>query len=881
MTSYTDQALRGRLNRLNNELEEDEEEARRLTDVDNGILQELNTGISWTVGMVADPLVQAFGGEPRFTQRQFAELGMAPYPGQEGQGFGARMLQETGATLIPALGMYSRGAAVAPRYLNPPQLLDLSNIPKGLSKTEFLRQQALARFSKNVGPGAFDMAAVYAYQHPIKTGFLTTASVIGAVTGGFVGEELTGHAPWGRALGELFGGLSPDFVDAIMTARRSTVRGTRRFFSSPRRASKRIADLSEETPDEILRALDENILDLPPGTASGDVGLMHIQAAAAQTDPVLARRLAEREARAMNKARQELIGKGTAAHAREFLERNVRSSVANIKRRLQALGPKMDAPEANRIAREEIDLAYKRGRKAETAQWRKVPNAATDITDIQDAWFRELRRAVPEDELEKILPDYLYKFIGDLGKGGTSGRKTVLVPGSLGKRINNVKALRTRMMDDIVLESSKPKPNANKIRILSILQESALESMRKSDGGDALQNAIDFSQDLNNKFTKGFVGDLLGYERTGDFSYLAEETAQNLFKLSGARQKAAIHQVLNAAPRTRRHVENVIRDAFYHAGTEDGLHVNAANAQKFLKRHRDLLEEFPKVRDQIMDSITKQQVVDEMLGQKMPSNVSPMRKSVAVASLYMDAPAGKEVSRIIERSSNPRVAMKSLRESMKGNKKAIEGLATATGDWLIEASSSSKLDEFGHPILSGTKMLRNLEKHSGALRQVWSKQRYDRAKQIARELLKAERAARVSPAPGGVVADQPSKFLDFIAGTIGARGGARLGKGTTGASLLTAHFGADRTRDIMSHLTRDKAKDLLIAATEDDDLMKVLTMDLSKELFTKKAEVADKVISWLIIPLNTVAGMKEQDQRDALRARMERLNKQLATGVIE
>src|SRR5690606_10661222 len=78
---------------------------------------------------------------------------------------------------------------------------------------------------------------------------------------------------------------------------------------------------------------------------------------------------------------------------------------------------------------------------------------------------------------------------------------------------------RSRALEDMRL--ARAAGRRNEARILDRFQEAiladldALEARATGDVGESYRNALNFSRQLNEKFRRGTVGRLLGFERTG------------------------------------------------------------------------------------------------------------------------------------------------------------------------------------------------------------------------------------------------------------------------------------------------------------------------------------------------------------------------------
>lgn len=72
------------------------------------------------------------------------------------------------------------------------------------------------------------------------------------------------------------------------------------------------------------------------------------------------------------------------------------------------------------------------------------------------------------------------------------------------------------------------------------------------------------------------------------------------------------------------------------------------------------------------------------------------------------------------------------------------------------------------------------------------------------------------PDVGNVMEGEPNSLISMIVRTVAARMGAQAGRGTSGASLLTANFTSQRARHALEALTSDRAEGLIRQAVAGD-----------------------------------------------------------------
>ncbi len=219
---------------------------------------------------------------------------------------------------------------------------------------------------------------------------------------------------------------------------------------------------------------------------------------------------------------------------------------------------------------------------------------------------------------------------------------------------------------------------------------------------------------------------------------------------------------------------------------------------------------------------------------------------------FYDAPLGKEIDAVIS-SKDPRTfAAEIAREAQSDpTGRAFRGLQAGFIDNLIAKASHGLDTETGEMFLSGSLMRKQLRDPAtrAAMEQAFSKEQLGRIEAVGLELYRLEQArGRLPSLRGGVIDDMPSSILSLIVRTAGARSGAKWGRGTSGASLLTAGFFSKRAQTLLEGMTRDRAAELLREAITSNDpkLLQALLLDTSTPQGAKMA--GQKLNAWLAGP---------------------------------
>lgn len=730
----------------------------------------------------------------------FRALGASPEKGVEYEGMGHRVLRIAGETAIPYAATRYAGAKLAQKAPNV-----LNDFQKSLVAT---------------------------YQKPWLTAGAEGTAILGAAAGGEIAEEMYPESKIAEVIGELIGGITPTTIVTAASALPgkklvSTLYGG--VFTEKGqmgRASHRVADVASD-PDLARMELYQNTeLNLDPITATGDVGLMALEKAALNKDAKLAKRVADLTEEAMYKARIKVMGGGDQADTIAYLDGLKRNAAAKAQAAIIEATTDVSPVQAARIIRSNVEEALKKARGVEKVMWSELPSKGVVKPDgMVDIFKKELDgRSVAADPDD--IPSFLYEMIGQYRK---DGKKVVFAPGMVAKKpeLGAMKDLRSRIQQEITVERAKDAPNRNKIRILSNVQDSIYDSL--TDFSPEYKSAVNYSRELNNKFTKGKVGDLLGYERTGELSTSAEGTLD--FLLSGNKDdvRMGLRQLKQASPESLPTVVDGIKSAFtLQAVDPNSGALNVTHARRFLKNNQHILDEFPEVKAAVEDSISKQRVVDELTGAPIGDQLSTFIRDKSVTALYLNGTPDQAMHRLVT-STNSKGQGRVMKDmvdlvSQDETGQALSGLKAAFGQYLLRHSETADINN-----LSGKKYLSLLSDLKEAARELYSPEEYQRIVRIGAELRKIEAREAARAVEGGIISDAPNKIISIIGGTMASRAGAAAGAGTSGASLRTASIFTKAFNETLGLLTNDKAQQILIKAVEDKEVLDTLLKEVTPE----------------------------------------------------
>ncbi|MES3016200.1 MAG: hypothetical protein V4721_00415 [Bacteroidota bacterium] len=810
----------------------------------------LNKGIANTLGAPVDIASAALGlvglesDEPVGGSKNIASMmrtiGAGPREGEQASGLGARVAQgvgEAAGSLMP-VGLAAKAASSLPGIAGA--------IGGALNST-------IA--SKPVAATALDLA-----------------SGAGSGVGGTVAELAAPGNMAAQTAGEVAGGIAvPLSIASLVNPVKMGVRAAKSAIfpytdtGAKIRAADRVKSLVPD-PEAAAKSLDqETIVPLSPAQKTGDERMLALENAVRDADVNM-----DEKFRNASKANIETLkgevnkirGEGNVADAQDqfasrqeklntLLDTRLQQATDKADQALAKVAPGMRESQASVIARNELESALSDARTQEKVLWNEIPgNILVEKNNTTDAYKRLLKdtpRAQSDDIPKRLMGKFFRQPAEKLVRLYNARGEEMLgdkVP--VTEKITELQGLRSKLLEES--RKARADGNYNKARIHDDLAESVLEDIGAASGrvqgeiGQKIRDALDFSRTLNDKFTRGEVGKVLGTAKTGGDKVAAELTLNNLVGSGKVKGGVGLKQMLEAAdtPELRGSVEDYVKEQLNKVAIKNGK-VNPAAARKFAEENSDILEKFPELKKSILDTSSS---ADNLLAKS--ARTTQAKKALSsenknAVSKFINAPIDKEFD-VILASRDPAGFTKELVQRAAKDKTgaAAKGLKASAVDYLMRKSIKEGS-------LSGQDLLSNLNDNpriNKALQEVLNPQELQRLRRIGGELKAVQ--MKTGKDIGGIINDTPATIIQTPIRVFAARMGAKFGRGTDGASLLTANLFSQRAKKFVGNLTNDKAREMLIMAVDDDKLMKALMTDMTTKPGQKMA--AQRLEAWLLGP---------------------------------
>lgn len=681
---------------------------------------------------------------------------------------------------------------------------------------------------------------------PARTAPMTTAGIEAAAAGGAgmgagVAEEMFPGSPLARMTGELGGAfLSPLSIFAKTTRRLTgglmeTARKARESFSAAaieQGAARHVQELATtfgEDPQKIARALREGgEIPMGSGAKSQSLAIQALERKLMRNSHFFGIEV-QRDLKAtidkLNFAFREAAGSGdpqalrnlAAArkeYARTLIDANMNLAERRIMEARESIVPGSSTNAGtNRRAKEVILESLGEARAYEKSLWAEVPrDVRIDPATFRTKYETEVTAGLlPGEKVD--LPPAIEAEIKRLTKSPklpTSGE---------------LLRLRSRVLNEIRKEAGAQAPDRDRIHRLRIIEDSILDDLGALEGA---AEARAFSRDLNDRFTRGYAGKVLGLDPKGGERVPGELTLEGLRGRGQSRVSQDLESAAGSRVQEMRELESeMLRDMA--SSTIDPMtgQINPRALERFRQANKEVLANFPELDRVFSDAAATTSIYGKRIKRIMQRDKALQEHSAFARVLSSEDPM--RVMRAALNGPNPVSDMDRIFLLARKDPKAAAGAKRTLIDLLLnESASKVNLPDGEVMLVSGGRLRELMEAGDGGVLAaakksgILSKGDVGRLNTIADEATKIESAMRFPGELDKIVKD-PSMLTDLLARLVGANLGSHslIAKGS-GAQLVMAHAGSRAVRRLVEKLPAQNITRVLESAVRDPELMAML-----------------------------------------------------------
>lgn len=606
-----------------------------------------------------------------------------------------------------------------------------------------------------------------------------------------------------------------------------------------------------EDVDRIIRNLQtpEIVAGASPAERSGSRVLMGVQETLTKKDPELANVLAETRGRYRENLSGAFAGAfepgqpsalSEAAKTRQvtfqsYLDGLTMRAEAQAAEAADAAAPlgAADRELANMQARNNLEDALASARSKEKEIWATVDGTKKIATgNIIDAYRSVKKEMLPGARLPAEIENYLRKLSQfKQSSGGTDPLQPLGSIQTLRSELLN-EARKARAAEDFAL--------ARRLNIIANGPRGqtggALGDMAAADDKN-LPAALDFSRQLNEQFSQGFAGDVLGMKASGQEAIRPGLTleaaatgrpqvaAEKFKELRQATVPIGAPEGAAAAPEMVSAQENYLRSLSQRIIDPASGRIKPKQASAFMRDYAGILDQFPDYRLTLQRATAAQMAADNI-----GIRANEATKAAQSAAFSKVLGAGELPSDAIRKAingSNPGQDLKKIASlARSGGPASLGGLRAAVLEHVMDEASTSTGISFQNtrqilstPIAPGQPGLLAWLARNGVFSQAQVDNITEKIAQGVRHETASQSALRVDS-----VGDEAGKIARWGARILGAKLASRLGAtgGGAGPSLQVAQVAASAAESALARMPVDRARRIISEAMQQTDPQKLL-----------------------------------------------------------
>ena len=694
-------------------------------------------------------------------------------------------------------------------------------------------------------------------QRPGRAAAIEAAAVPGIAAARGIAEE-NELGPAAQLALELIGGITPSVAAARATAAPKAVaklgyKALLPFLPSgaKARASRRVQEL---VTDPQKAAADIEALkgtELSASARTDEPALMALEQAVLKESPSEMTRISIKRSESIQKLSNDIKRSGNIRNTRAFAKAKVDRLKSAMNARIEkaaddagaaliALG-RPDEISASIAVRESLEKALADARVQEDQLWsaiqQKVRGPVTKTIDKYKKLDDTLASSQKDD-----MPASAKALIGPQIKRGAKRGTRAKVKKTT---VQELYGLYRKLGEEATV--ARAAGQFNKARVAGELRASILQDLDSfsagGEVGNSLRAAREYSAALNSKFTQGPVGKILRFAREGIERVPEEMTLRTSIGTGRIPAKLAAQAIQRAADdaTVMEGISEFLKDEFLKTAVDLNTgRVRPGSADSFIRKYDEIFELVPGTGLQIQSARSSEDVLRRVTKVTDAARKNLDRPAISTTALLLNAPVDREIANIL-RSPNPQGTMKQIVAMAKKDKtgKALEGLRAGMSEYLIDSiTSQSALDIQGKPVIKGIKLSNMLQDDNitDSLSLLFSPKEIEQLQSAAKQMAAIERLVKTSAADE-IIKDKPGWLIATIGRMVGAMFGGRLSSATPGGSLQGAQIGSGTVTKYLNSLTVGKAKQLLIDAVQDPELMQALLTHKNGRVSKKQARV--------------------------------------------
>jgi hypothetical protein len=694
---------------------------------------------------------------------------------------------------------------------------------------------------------------------PRTTAAIEAVSAGGAAVGGEIGRAVGDDSEVGQIIGEIVGGIAAP-TTALVATKLPMVKLIGQATRPLRpKAQKKLAAgvLEDATGDRALTLAKDPGFEPLEGTKFtlgeklNDQNLITLEQSVAKKIPGLADDMIKNRAQT-NKAISDSLNNFSGSVAGvDTKDRTVQLFQATKSRLKNAMNARMAG--AVKLAQDKVATLKAQNTRADIS---KIMNDELEDA-LKDARGQEKFIWNALDEKEAITlrhsKEAMDQFIGEQTPVPQFVRNFLDFEDMKTLDFKEVKEFRTNLIN--VQKEARAAGRSDISFFLQKVNDGILKDISNSSLSDDFGIAVDFSRELNSRFTRGRIGKAMRFAPRGGRAVQDTSISEELFPSSPIKASEGFEAAMKATG-PMPGVEGTNQQRNMIAATEDLLKTrlfdttgefNETAARSMLTKKGEFLRQFPELTQQIHEAIGSVSARDVLAKRLKGARGNLKDKGKSALALITNSRSDQVMPKIMSSPNRKRLLSQAVRKAKKEDLMAYQGLQDGYTDELFKHGLTGATNMDGQRIISGMKMEEyfNATIKDAVDSGLWDEGQASRLKNIIANAKRAEAVGTNEQQINKLLEDKTSFLNDFIIRVIGAGAGGRVSKKMLGTGTLVSQTaGSKVARKIAESLPQESIIQILGNAVRDEKVYKeLLELDTSEAFDTRQAQ---RIHSWLM-----------------------------------
>jgi hypothetical protein len=549
-----------------------------------------------------------------------------------------------------------------------------------------------------------------------------------------------------------------------------------------------------------------------PAQQVNDPGLAALEASVMSQRPAIRDEILARTEQSRAALRQSIEQEGSfqdtqaffdthLANLKSAMDQSVEQALGEASGRVAAAGPRNTEGASSAQAVERVRGAYDTWKAKETELWSAVPRDVvaqpSTARQVAQSWAEKLGKSRADD-----IPPEVRQFLLD---GGFGDQEPVSELHGLASKLREVSRN--------ARSGEKTQPTLG--RVADEVAEALTKDIEAIDAvAPSFAEARAHTRALHETFDRGIVGRMMRQRPAGDPTMTPEGVLGSSVGVRGPRAAVDAETIEGAAPEARDDIVDFVRSRFLSSAMNADGTMTPRKAQEWMRSNAELLNRYPELRQEFQGATANAANADQYAA------ATRLRQSEIDKSMTARVARSSQDQAVTTILTSPNPAKTALDIMQEARRDATGAAARGIKSAFVDRLLTQATDADGALRGRGLKNAISERRMSAAIRKVMSAEEARNLERVA-DILTQMDTKPIGEATS--IINTPLNALALRAAQIaGAQIGGKMGASSAGGSLQSANIGSRIARTWVENLTHGKARELLVRAVQDPQLMKDL-----------------------------------------------------------